>query len=78
MKYWEVKTFGDKIKFHLVGQERTQAWLAEATGMRESTISQIVNGIRRPSITTALKISTVLKVSLDDLFKNGMKLRDKT
>ncbi|ABO51091.1 transcriptional regulator, XRE family [Desulforamulus reducens MI-1] len=47
----------------------TQNDLAKAVGIHPSQMSQIERGVYKPSLTLALKISKVLKVPLDDLFK---------
>ena len=45
----------------------TQAQLAEASGIRQSTISMIETGVNTPNVKTADKIARALGVTLNDL-----------
>lgn len=47
----------------------TQEELAKCVGVRRETISQLESGKGNPSLLTVLKVSKVLKVPVDDLFK---------
>lgn len=47
----------------------TQAELARAIGISRPQLSQIERGVYNPSLRLALKISKVLKIPLNDLFK---------
>lgn len=44
----------------------SQAELATCVGLKQTTISQYENGSRRPKLSIAKKIATVLKISLDE------------
>ncbi|BAO04886.1 MULTISPECIES: helix-turn-helix transcriptional regulator [Clostridium] len=46
-----------------------QVWLAEQVGINSKTLSNIINGKYNTSLEVALKISEVLKMSTDDIFK---------
>lgn len=46
----------------------TQAYVARATGLVETSISRYVNGERVPSSMSLLKLARALHVSIDDFF----------
>lgn len=46
----------------------TQAYVARATGLAETSISRYVNGERVPSSMSLLKLARALHVSIDDFF----------
>lgn len=45
----------------------TQQELAEASGLKQSTISQYEGGTRTPPLSVAKKLAAILGVTLDDL-----------
>jgi transcriptional regulator with XRE-family HTH domain len=58
-------------RIHYIRQERrqmTQAELAKATGLSQSTIAQIEKGKKDPSISALKKIAVALDVHLSVLF----------
>jgi transcriptional regulator with XRE-family HTH domain len=58
---WEhLKALGREIN-RLLG-DRTQQWLAEQTGVRQATISRILNGKQAPTFFTLDKIAKALEV----------------
>jgi len=46
----------------------SQAELADAVGLKQSTISQYENGSRKPSLVKAKRLSNILGISLDEFF----------
>lgn len=46
----------------------TQAELAERAGIKPNTLSEIENGIKLTSLTTALRIAEALECSVSDIF----------
>ena len=47
----------------------SQVELAEAAGLRQSTISGIELGVDQPTLTTRLQLAAALNVGHDDLFR---------
>jgi len=45
----------------------TQEELAERTGLKQSMISHLENGTRKPSLQTLKRLATVLGCTLDEL-----------
>lgn len=45
----------------------SQSALAEVCGFKQHTISEWENGVRPPSLMSAIKLSEALEVSVDDL-----------
>lgn len=50
------------------GKGLSQADLADAVGLKQSTISQYENGSRKPSLVKAKRLSNILGISLDEFF----------
>lgn len=46
----------------------SQAELADAVGLKQSTISQYENGSRKPGLVKAKRLSNILGISLDEFF----------
>ena len=59
--------FAQHLKALLDKRGINQNTLAEQLQTTEATISRYVNGIRTPNIETAVEISRVLNVSMDEL-----------
>ena len=57
-----------KLKVVLFEQGIKQSWLAKQAGIKEQTISDIVNRRRRPSLQTAIRIAKALNMHVEDLF----------
>ena len=60
----------------------SQVELGNRVGLKQTTISQYENGLRKPSIEMAKRMSIVLEISLDDffssiIFQNEIKERNK-
>lgn len=47
----------------------SQTQLADIVGLKQTTISQYENGMRKPNLTVAKKMSEALGISLDDFFR---------
>lgn len=63
------KIYGNNIKVILSEIEMTQQELADLVGTNKTHISQIINGKKRCiSLSTAAKISKVLKRPIDKVF----------
>ena len=69
------KTVGNNVKELRMRLEMTQAQLAEHVGVARVSIVAIENGRFIPTIETALSISNVLGVSVEQIFwlKDGGK-----
>lgn len=57
-----------KLANILLEQDRSQKWLAEATGISMTTISQIKKGKRLPTLEVAFKIAKALNVTIEQLW----------
>lgn len=49
-------------------QGRTQTWLTEKAGVNKSTISDIVNGKRIPTLPVAIRIAKSIGVSVEEIW----------
>lgn len=57
------------IKEQMVKMNITQDNLVECTGLSQPSISLLINGkLKSLKVDTALKLSKILEVSLDDIF----------
>ena len=61
-KRWELKVA--RMEEGLTPQQ-----VAQAIGMSISTYYKLEQGVRKPSITTALKIADVLNCKVEEIFK---------
>lgn len=57
-----------RLKYILKEQGRTQTWLTEKVGVNKSTISDVVNGKRIPTLLVALRIAKTLDVKVEDIW----------
>jgi len=64
------KIFGKNLKIARFIKEITQAELAEAVDVSESTISLIERGIQSPSVFLVYDIVKFLQIDINDLLKN--------
>lgn len=64
--------FGKKIKQARENIGLTQFALADNVGVSQNFLGDIERGIKLPSIETLIKLSNVLKVSLDSLFSASL------
>ncbi|MCF8564547.1 helix-turn-helix transcriptional regulator [Alicyclobacillus tolerans] len=62
-----------KLKRYLFENDIKNRWLAEQTGIKEQTISELVNGKRKPSLDNALKIARVLGTTVEELWGDEVK-----
>lgn len=46
----------------------SQTELGNRVGLKQTTISQYENGLRKPNLTVAKRLSDALEISLDDFF----------
>lgn len=51
-------------------KQMSQASLAKASGIAQSTVCYIENGDKNPSIKTAIKLANALGLDLDSLIKS--------
>lgn len=58
----------NKLREYRELREITQSQLAQAIGVKRTTISMIESGANRPSLKTALKLSKYFGVSVEELF----------
>lgn len=58
------------IAYYRKQRKMSQIELAEAIGVRQSTISAYENGTRSPMVSTFARIADVLGVSMDELVKH--------
>ena len=61
-------TISERIKYFRTKRELTQAGLAKAAGLSQSTVAQIENGDKDPSFTTLLKLAGALDCHIAVLF----------
>ncbi|HMD13501.1 MAG TPA: helix-turn-helix transcriptional regulator [Bacteroidota bacterium] len=59
--------FGKKLRSLMVNLGMSQAELARRTGLTPAAISQLLDGIRDPSIHTIVKILRVIPVKFEQL-----------
>lgn len=64
------KIFAKNLKLARFIKEVTQAELAEAVDVSESTISLIERGIQSPSVFLVHDIAKFLRIDINDLLKN--------
>lgn len=60
-------TIAERIEELLHTRRRSQAWLGEAAGMTQSSISRVLRGEQRLYLDQASAIAKALDVSLDEL-----------
>ncbi len=58
----------NKLKYILKKQGRSQTWLTEKVGVNKSTINDIVNDKRIPTLPVALKIAKVLELTIEEIW----------
>ena len=68
--------FKDKIKFLRKHQELSQAQVAEAIDVLQSTYSHYEQGINEPNFETLKKLAKFFDVSIDYLLENDRSLSD--
>ena len=66
------KILGDNIRMARKTKNLTQEKLAEYIDVSTVFISQIENGIGKPSLETMSKLSYILKIPIDDFLKNSV------
>lgn len=59
----------NNIKYYRLKQGLTQSKLAELIGVNQNTISEYESGLYYPAMEIAIKLSEVLNVSINDLYK---------
>ena len=67
---------GKRIREYRTSANMTQESFAEKLNLSTHYISQIETGTRKPSLETVFKISQVLNISMDDLFKDSTESKD--
>ncbi|MDO4306357.1 MAG: helix-turn-helix transcriptional regulator [Eubacteriales bacterium] len=60
----------DKFKIICKQKNKTQYALAKATGISDSSIWNIMNGVSKPYIYTMLLLCEALEISMGELFAN--------
>jgi transcriptional regulator with XRE-family HTH domain len=70
MKDERNKIFARNLKAERYRQNYTQAQLAEAINVSESTISLLERGLQSPSIFLVFDIAKILKIDINELLKN--------
>jgi len=66
---YKIENFGKNLKEVIDFLELNQAEFAEAVGITQSAVSQILSGTRAPSIETLVKILNYVPVSFERLLK---------
>lgn len=61
-------SIGERVKYLRLRLEKSQAELAEASDVSQSTIAQIESGKKDPSVTTLKKLGKALDVHIAVLF----------
>lgn len=57
-----------RLKEIMKEQGRTQTWLCEKVGVNKSTISDIINEKRLPSLPVAIKIAKTIDVPVEEIW----------
>ena len=70
--YLNLEMLGKRIKQGRLKLDLTQYALAEEVGVSQNFLGDIERGIKAPSITTAIRLSNVLGISLDVLFAESL------
>lgn len=65
-------SFGKKVKEAREKMGLTQAGLSELVGISPNFLGDIERGLKLPSIDTLLRLSNILKTSLDRLFVDSL------
>ncbi|MEG0872934.1 MAG: helix-turn-helix transcriptional regulator [Clostridia bacterium] len=66
------KMFGRKIREARENKNFTQAYIAEQIGISQNFLGDIERGIKLPSLNTLIRLSNVLKLSLDTMFADSL------
>jgi transcriptional regulator with XRE-family HTH domain len=62
-------TIGERIKYFRTKKSMSQVEVADQLGVKQSTVANYEKQVRVPNIETAIKLSDILSVSLDELLK---------
>ena len=62
-----VNELGNEIISRLFIIQKTQKWLADECGVSKVYISQIVRGIRPPSVKITEKLAPIMKIEAEEL-----------
>lgn len=68
--------FGKRIKQARLKKDLTQYALAEEVGVSQNFLGDVERGLKLPSISTCIKLSNVLGISLDTLFNESLKVSE--
>ena len=60
--------FSNRLKDRIRDLKMTPTSLADASGVARETVKRLANGGQRPTVNVAIKLSSVLNVTLDHLF----------
>lgn len=52
----------DRVRTFLAAKGKTQEWLAEQLGVSPAFVSQILSGVRTPSLAVASRLEALTKV----------------
>ena len=62
----------NRIKVILVGEKRTNKWLAEQLGKDPATVSKWCTNTSQPGLETLLQIAKVLEVDVKELLNSSL------
>lgn len=65
----DMETDINRLKVVLVEKKKTNKWLCEQLGVNPSTVSKWCTNSSQPDLQTLVKISHLLKVSVDELLR---------
>lgn len=67
---------GKRIKQARLQKDMTQYALAEEVDVSQNFLGDVERGLKTPSISTCIKLSNVLNISLDTLFNESLTLAE--
>jgi transcriptional regulator with XRE-family HTH domain len=75
-KYLNVEMLGKRIQQGRLKKGFTQFALAEDVGVSQNFLGDVERGLKAPSITTCIRLSNILGISLNDLFNESLEVQE--
>ncbi|MDR0976081.1 MAG: helix-turn-helix domain-containing protein [Christensenellaceae bacterium] len=61
------ETFAERLRYIIAELKLTQSQLAEIVGIRQSQVSNLLNGVSEPNYRTLKQLKEKLRLSAEDL-----------
>lgn len=75
-EYLNLKMLGKRVREERIKKDLTQFALAEEVGISQNFLGDVERGLKAPSITTSIRLSNVLEISLDVLFADSLTVKE--